>query len=82
MFYFLRSTEGFYDFRKGEKFTGAQGTAVGASDNYDYSGKKASSAAAGGATPKSPQTTVEQAPGPRQQQRKPQQKKKNKKGRF
>ncbi|CAB4061877.1 SRP72 [Lepeophtheirus salmonis] len=35
---------------KGEKFTGAQGTAQGQSDNFDYSSKKA--------TPKSPATQV------------------------
>merc|ERR1719232_786356 len=57
--------------RKGEKFTGAQGTAAGQADNYDYSKK---SDAGKGAIPKSPQ--VQDMPqGPRQQHRKPQHKK-------
>ena len=37
--------------RKGEKFTGAQGTSTGKEENYDYSKKVAASQ---GATPKSP----------------------------
>ena len=57
--------------RKGEKFTGAQGTAAGQADNYDYSKK---SDVGKGAIPKSPQ--VQDMPqGPRQQHRKPQHKK-------
>ena len=66
--------------RKGEKFTGAQGTAAGQSENYDYSQKKGT-----GAVPKGTKSPpVQEAPiGPRQQQRKPQQKKKGKnKNRF
>ncbi|XP_040564730.1 signal recognition particle subunit SRP72 [Lepeophtheirus salmonis] len=61
---------------KGEKFTGAQGTAQGQSDNFDYSSKKA--------TPKSPATQVTPQPsvGPRQQQRRHQQQKKKKKKGF
>ena len=68
--------------RKGEKFTGAQGTAAGQSDSYDYSQKVAAST---GAVPKGgPRSPPEQEKpvGPRQQQRKPQQKKKAKKNRF
>ncbi len=73
--------------RKGEKFTGAQGTAAGQSDTYDYSQKVAASAAAAaatGAVPKSARSPPDQEKpvGPRQQQRKPQQKKKAKKNRF
>jgi signal recognition particle subunit SRP72 len=68
------------DRRKGEKFTGAQGTAAGQSETYDYSSKK--SAAAGGAVPKSPAARQESSGGPRQQQRKPQAKKKGGKKRF
>ena len=62
--------------RKGDKFTGAQGTAAGQAEVYDYSKKQGQQ----GAIPKSPQ--VQEMPqGPRQQQRKPQAKgkKKNKK---
>ncbi len=68
------------DRRKGEKFTGAQGTAAGQSEVFDYSSKKS----VGGAVPKqSPGGVHHEAPvGPRQQQRKPQQKKKTKKNRF
>ncbi len=67
--------------RKGEKFTGAQGTAAGQSDNYDYSQKVGAAAGAvpkGARSPPEPEKPV----GPRQQQRKPQQKKKTKKNRF
>ncbi len=64
--------------RKGEKFTGAQGTAVGQQEAYDYSKKVAADK---GAIPKSPQVPEPQQ-GPRQMQRKPQQKKKGKKNRF
>lgn len=67
--------------RKGEKFTGAQGTAQGQSDNFDYSQKKAT-ASATGATPKGNPKSPEAPVGPRQQHRKPQQKKKGKKNRF
>ncbi len=57
------------DRRKGEKFTGAQGTAAGQADAFDYSKK---GAAAAGAVPKSPQAAVQEPPvGPRQQHRKP-----------
>ncbi len=63
--------------RKGEKFTGAQGTAAGQSENFDYS-KKTSSAT--GATPKSPAVAQEKPQGPRQQQRKNQSKGKKKGG--
>lgn len=66
------------DRRKGEKFTGAQGTSAGQSEVYDYSSKKGATPKAGAA--KSP--AVEAPVGPRQQQRKPQTKKKNKKARF
>ena len=65
--------------KKGAKvinFTGAQGTAAGQAEVYDYSKKQGQQ----GAIPKSPQ--VQEMPqGPRQQQRKPQAKgkKKNKK---
>ena len=62
--------------RKGEKFTGAQGNAVGQSEAFDYSKK---SAAGLGAIPKSPQVQ-EAPPGPRQQQRKPHNKAKKKSG--
>ena len=67
--------------RKGEKFTGAQGTAAGQSDNYDYSQKTAGATGAvpkGARSPPEPEKPV----GPRQQQRKPQPKKKGKKNRF
>ena len=64
---------------KHEKFTGAQGTAAGQSEVFDYSSKKAA-VPAGGATPKSP--AVELGVGPRQQQRKPQIKGKKKGKRF
>ena len=66
---------------KHEKFTGAQGTAAGQSEVFDYSSKKAATPVAGakgGATPKSPELGV----GPRQQQRKPQIKGKKKGKRF
>ena len=66
--------------RKGEKFTGAQGTAAGQAETYDYSKKQSLQS---GAIPKSPQ--VQEVPaGPRQQQRKPQPKgkKKSHKNRF
>ena len=62
------------DRRKGEKFTGAQGTAAGQQENFDYSKK--------GAVPKSPQAgqSVQEAPvGPRQQHRKPNKANKGKK---
>jgi signal recognition particle subunit SRP72 len=74
------------DRRRGEKFTGAQGTAAGQSEVFDYSQKKAT--AASGAVPKdktkSPAVATQEASGPRQQQRKVQAKKKGKtgKGRF
>jgi len=59
--------------RKGEKFTGAQGTAAGQAEAFDYSKKQGQQ----GAIPKSPQ--VQEMPqGPRQQQRKPQAKGKKK----
>lgn len=62
--------------RKGdEKFVGAQGTATGAADAFDYSQKKVSSATESPKPEKS-----EPTPGPRQQQRKPQAKKKSKSG--
>ena len=66
--------------RKGEKFTGAQGTAAGQAENYDYSKKAAVNQ---GAIPKSPQGSLAQepqAPGPRQMHRKGQQKGKKKGG--
>merc|ERR1712228_421794 len=65
--------------RKGEKFTGAQGTSAGQQETYDYSQKKA---AAEGAIKKQ-KSPVQEAPvGPRQQQRKPQPKKKKGKKQF
>merc|ERR1719232_1017949 len=65
--------------RKGEKFTGAQGTAAGQAENYDYSKKVVSGQ---GAIPKSPQVQ-EQGPGPRHVQRKQAKgKKKGGKNRF
>jgi len=78
--------------RKGEKFTGAQGTAAGQSDNFDYSAKKASAgpaSPASGAVPKGGSSARPQPDqnAPRQQQRKgggggQQKKKGNKKNRF
>jgi len=63
---------------KEEKFVGAQGSATGAADAFDYSQKKAASVEA---SPQ-PGKTADKAgqPGPRQQQRKPQPKKKSKGG--
>ena len=62
--------------RKGEKFTGAQGTSAGQAETYDYSKK---SAPGQGAIPKSPQ--VQELPqGPRQAHRKPGHKGKKKGG--
>lgn len=63
--------------RKGEKFTGAQGTAAGQAETYDYSKKV--SAVDKGAIPKSPQVQETQ-PGPRQMHRKNQNKSKKKGG--
>merc|ERR1711872_1133621 len=57
------------DKRKGEKFTGAQGTAQGQADNFDYSSK------VGGAGTAAAKETVKASPqpepvvGPRQQKR-------------
>merc|ERR1719232_1363729 len=48
--------------RKGEKFTGAQGTAAGQAENYDYSKKVDASK---GATPKSPAVAPQAPQGPR-----------------
>ena len=65
--------------RKGdEKFVGAQGSATGAADAFDYSQKKVSVTD----SPKPGKGEAEAAaqPGPRQQQRKPQAKKKSKSG--
>ena len=61
--------------RKGEKFTGAQGTSATQQETYDYSQKKA---AAEGAIKKqkSPVIIPEPPVGPRQQRGKPQPKKK------
>ena len=72
------------DRRNKDKFTGAQGTAAGQSETFDYAAKKAAADAAGGAVPKkSPAVHEEKPAGPRQQQRKPQAKKKSKnKNRF
>merc|ERR1712218_498248 len=67
--------------RRGEKFTGAQGTSAGQQEIYDYSEKKA---AAEGAIKKqkSPQVIPEAPVGPRQQRGKPQAKKKKGKKQF
>lgn len=67
--------------RKGEKFTGAQGTSASQQETYDYSQKKA---AAEGAIKKqkSPQVIPEPPVGPRQQRGKPQPKKKKGKKQF
>merc|ERR1719290_246972 len=64
------------DKRKAEKFTGAQGSAAGQSENYDYSAKAAASKA------ESPPPVAEPTPvkGPRQQKGKPQNKSKKKGG--
>jgi len=63
------------DKRKAEKFTGAQGTAAGQSENYDYSSK------VGAKEPVKASPVPEPAPGPRQQKRGPaKSKKKGKKG--
>ncbi|TRY68710.1 hypothetical protein TCAL_06202 [Tigriopus californicus] len=63
------------DRRKGEKFTGAQGTAAGQSETYDYSQKKAGAVPKGNLKSPAPEAPV----GPRQAHKKPQQKKKQKK---
>ena len=66
--------------RKGdEKFVGAQGSATGAADAFDYSQKKVSTAATSSPQPGKGEASPA-APGPRQQQRKPQPKKKSKSG--
>jgi len=54
------------DKRKGEKFTGAQGTAQGQSDNFDYSAKVGAPKEPVKASPQ-----PEAVPGPRQQKRGP-----------
>lgn len=67
--------------RKGEKFTGAQGTSASQQETFDYSQKKA---AAEGAIKKQKSPTVVPEPpvGPRQQRGKPQPKKKKGKKQF
>ena len=67
--------------RKGEKFTGAQGTSASQQETFDYSQKKA---AVEGAIKKqkSPQVIPEPPVGPRQQRGKPQPKKKKGKKQF
>jgi len=66
------------DKRKGEKFTGAQGTTPGQEQTYDYSGKleKSKEAAAKQASPEPSQPT----PGPRSTANRPQNKPKKKGG--
>ena len=67
--------------RKGEKFTGAQGTSVGQQETYDYSVKKA--AAEGAIKKQKSPVVIQEAPvGPRQQRGKPQPKKKKGKKQF
>merc|ERR1712018_964580 len=67
--------------RRGEKFTGAQGTSAGQQETFDYSQKKT---AAEGAIKKqkSPTVVTEPPVGPRQQRGKPQPKKKKGKKQF
>ena len=65
--------------RKGEKFTGAQGTSAGQQETYDYSQKKA---ATEGAIKKQKSPEPEPPVGPRQQRGKPQPKKKKGKKQF
>jgi len=67
--------------RKGEKFTGAQGTSTGKEENYDYSKKVAASQ---GATPKSPAAAQQPTPsaGPRKSKPQPKNKKKGGKHKF
>merc|ERR1719266_1107227 len=67
--------------RKGDKFTGAQGTSASQQETFDYSQKKA---AAEGAIKKQKSPTVVPEPpvGPRQQRGKPQPKKKKGKKQF
>ena len=67
--------------RKGEKFTGAQGTSVAQQETYDYSQKKA--AVEGAIKKQKSPVVIQEAPvGPRQQRGKPQPKKKKGKKQF